>query len=70
MPSGFKGGTVDTQVNLEDGSQQPLLDHLREVHHKGTNGLSEEYLGSMHRALHGKSAEELEHSHPETGSLT
>lgn len=69
MPSGFKGGTVDTQVILEDGSQQPLLDHLREVHHKGTNGLTEEYLGSMHRTLHGKSREEGEHTHPESDPL-
>jgi len=61
-----KGETVTSQVILEDGSESPLSDHLREVHRKGTRGLSEEFLASLHRTLHQRKREpELEHEHPD-----
>lgn len=56
---------MDTQVILADGTEEPLLDHLRDAHRKGTNGLTEEYLGGMHRALHSRPDAEFEHAHPE-----
>lgn len=55
------------QVTLADGSELPLLDHLRDAHHKGTRGLTEEYLSNLHRTLHQRTGEDAEpaHSHPE-----
>lgn len=55
------------QVIMADGSELSLLDHLREAHHKGTRGLTEEYLSNLHRALHQRTREDAEpvHSHPE-----
>jgi len=60
---------VTSQVILEDGSESPLSDHLREVHQKGTRGLNDEYLASLHRTLHQRKRElesepEHEHEHP------
>ena len=61
-----KGETVTSQVILEDGSESPLSDHLREVHRKGTRGLSEEFLASLHKTLHqGKREPQPEHEHPD-----
>ena len=56
-----------TQVTMEDGSESPLVDHIRDAHQKGTRGYTEEYLDTMHRALHQRKREpeeELEHKHP------
>jgi hypothetical protein len=57
---------VATHVILEDGTQSPLLDHMRDVHQKGTRGFTEEYLASLHRTLHQRGREPAsEHTHPE-----
>jgi hypothetical protein len=52
---------------MEDGSELPLLDHLHEAHHKGTRGLTEEYLSNLHQTLHQRDREDAEpaHSHPD-----
>lgn len=58
---------VATQVTMEDGTESPLVDHMRDAHQKGTNGYTEEYLGDLHRNLHQRKrepGEELEHTHP------
>jgi hypothetical protein len=65
-----KGETVTSQVIMEDGSENPLSDHLREAHRKGTRGLTDEYLASLHRTLHQRKREpqpeyEFEHEHPD-----
>ena len=67
-----KGETVTSQVILEDGSESPLSDHLREAHRKGTRGLNDEYLASLHRTLHQRKREpqpepqpEHDHKHPD-----
>lgn len=57
-----------TQVTMEDGTESPLVDHLRDAHQKGTRGFTEEYLDSLHRTLHRRKREpeeELEHTHPD-----
>lgn len=57
-----------TQVIMEDGTQSPLADHMRDAHQKGTRGFTDEYLASLHRMLHqrGREAgEELGHTHQE-----
>lgn len=57
-----------TQVTMEDGTESPLVDHMREAHQKGTRGFTEEYLATMHRTLHQRKREpeeELAHRHPE-----
>jgi hypothetical protein len=59
--------TVATQVTMEDGTEGPLVDHMRDAHQKGTGGYTEEYLGDLHRNLHQRRrepGEELEHRHP------
>jgi hypothetical protein len=58
---------------MEDGDERPLSDHLREVHRKGTKGLTDEYLSTMHQTLHQRKREpqpENDHEHPDddTGS--
>lgn len=62
------GGIVAThvtQVTMEDGTEASLLDHLRDVHQKGTRGFTEEYLANLHRTLHQRNREpELAHIHP------
>jgi hypothetical protein len=61
-------GNVATQVTMEDGTESPLVDHIRDAHQKGTRGYTEEYLDTMHRALHKRKREpeeELEHRHPD-----
>lgn len=47
-----RGGIVTTNVTMADGTEQPLTDHLRDAHQKGTRGLTEEFLGRMHETLH------------------
>jgi len=59
---------VTSQVIMEDESENPLGDHLREVHRKGTRGLTDDYLASLHRTLHHHKREpqpEHEHEHPD-----
>ena len=56
------------QVTMEDGTESPLVDHIRDVHQKGTRGFTEEYLASLHRMLHQRKREpdlEPEHRHPD-----
>ena len=57
---------MSTQVTNEDGSEADLTDHLGGIHQKGTKGLTDEYLASMHETLHEPRREPLpEHTHPE-----
>jgi hypothetical protein len=59
---------VATQVTMEDGTESPLVDHMRNAHQKGTLGFTEEYLANLHLTLHQRKREpeeELEHRHPE-----
>jgi hypothetical protein len=59
---------VATQVTMEDGTESPLVDHMREAHQKGTRGFTQEYLASLHRTLHQRKREpeeELAHRHPQ-----
>ena len=52
---------------MDDGTRLSLLDHLRDGHRKGTRGLTEEYLGKLHRTLHqrnGENGAEVSHRHP------
>src|SRR5262249_18534972 len=63
-----QGGNVTSQVILEDGSESPLSDHWREVHRKGTRGLTDEYLANLHQTLHEpKRDPHPEHDHPGEG---
>jgi hypothetical protein len=56
---------VATHVIMEDGTESPLLDHMRDVHQKGTRGFTEEYLATLHRTLHQRRREPApEHTHP------
>jgi hypothetical protein len=52
-------------VMLDDGTEEPIHSHMREVHGKGTQGLTEEFLGNMHEMLHQRHAPDLEHIHAE-----
>lgn len=57
---------MTSQVIMEDGSENPLSDHLREVHRKGTRGLTDQYLANLHQTLHQRKREpqhEHEHEH-------
>jgi hypothetical protein len=54
-------------VILEDGTEEPIHDHLRETHGKGTMGLSEEFLGNVHQMLHQRRAPDIEHTHGALG---
>lgn len=57
-----------TQVTMEDGTESPLADHMRDAHQKGTRGYTDEYLANLHSLLHQRKREpeeELEHRHPE-----
>lgn len=57
-----------TQVTMDDGTESPLADHMRDVHQKGTHGYTDQYLADLHRTLHQRKREpeeELEHKHPE-----
>jgi hypothetical protein len=53
---------------MEDGTESPLADHMRDGHQKGTHGYTDQYLAELHRTLHQRKREpeeELEHKHPE-----
>jgi hypothetical protein len=58
---------VATQhITMEDGTEEPLPDHLRDGHQKGTRGFTDEYLANLHRILHQRHREpEPEHRHPD-----
>jgi hypothetical protein len=59
---------VATQVTMEDGTESPLVDHMRDAHQKGTRGYTDQYLADLHRTLHQRKREpeeELEHKHQE-----
>jgi hypothetical protein len=59
---------VATQVTMDDGTESPLVDHMRDAHQKGTRGYTDQYLADLHRNLHQRKREpeeELEHQHPE-----
>lgn len=58
-----------THVTMEDGTEHPLLEHLRNGHQKGTRGLTEEYLAGLHRTLHQRDHEPApEHRHRDAGA--
>jgi hypothetical protein len=62
---------VVTQVTMEDGTESPLDDHMRDAHQKGTRGFTEEYLASMHQTLHQRKHEpDMEPEHPHTHPVT
>jgi hypothetical protein len=53
---------------MDDGTESPLEDHMRDAHQKGTHGYTDQYLADLHRTLHQRKREpesELEHKHPE-----
>ncbi len=57
-----------THVTMADGTESPLVDHIRDAHQKGTRGFTEEYLARLHRMLHQRNREpdlQPEHAHPE-----
>jgi hypothetical protein len=57
---------LSTQVTNEDGTAADLVQHLSGEHKKGTRGLTEEYLASLHRTLHQRRRDpQPAHSHPE-----
>jgi hypothetical protein len=60
------GGTVSTQVTNSDGTEADLIEHLSDIHQKGTKGFTDKYLTSLHTTLHQRSRDPLlEHTHPE-----
>jgi hypothetical protein len=63
---------VATQVTMEDGTESPLVDHMRDAHQKGTRGFTDQYLADLHRTLHQRKREpeeELEHRHPQAAAM-
>lgn len=49
---------------MDDGSEEDLIEHLNQVHRKGTRGLTEDYLARLHVTLHqGERPVPPEHSH-------
>lgn len=49
---------------MDDGTEMSLMDHLQEAHHKGTRGLKDDFLRTLHQTLHQRRGEtELEHQH-------
>jgi hypothetical protein len=60
------GGTVSTQVTNSDGTEADLIEHLSDIHQKGTKGFTDEYLTNLHKTLHQRRRDPLlEHTHPE-----
>jgi hypothetical protein len=62
---------VVTQVTMDDGTESPLEDHMRDAHQKGTRGVTEDYLANLHLTLHQRKHEpdmepENPHTHPES----
>jgi len=58
---------VTEHVTMQDGTEQELLAHLSETHHKGTRGLTDTFLAKMHRSLHLQEGAQTqpEHEHPD-----
>jgi hypothetical protein len=56
---------VSTQVMNSDGSEADLIEHLGQIHQKGTKGLTDEYLANLHHTLHQRNRDPLpNHTHP------
>jgi hypothetical protein len=49
---------------MADGTEADLIEHLRQVHQKGTRGFTEAYLARLHGNLHQRGSEHA-HTHPE-----
>ena len=57
---------MSTQITNADGTETDLIEHLGDMHQKGTKGFTDEYLASLHNTLHQRKRDPLpEHSHPE-----
>lgn len=54
-------------VTMQDGTEQDLIAHLGDTHHKGTRGFTDKFLVKMHRSLHLQEGTENppEHQHPD-----
>jgi hypothetical protein len=60
-----EGEQLSAYVIDSDGTEADLAEHLNSVHGKGTKGLTDEYLATLHQALHQRTGERLpEHTHP------
>ena len=56
---------MSTHVTNEDGTVADLAEHLSSEHRKGTRGLTDAYLASLHEKLHQSRREPRpEHEHP------
>jgi hypothetical protein len=56
---------VSTQVTNSDGTEADLIEHLSDIHQKGTKGFTDEYLANLHTTLHQRRRDPvLEHTHP------
>ena len=53
---------MSEQITMADGIEADLIEHLRQVHQKGTRGFTEAYLARLHGSLHQRGSE---HTHPE-----
>jgi hypothetical protein len=59
---------LSTHVTNEDGTVADLAEHLSSDHRKGTRGLTDDYLASLHEKLHLSLREPLPgHEHPVAG---
>jgi hypothetical protein len=57
---------VSTQVINSDGTEADLIEHLSQLHQKGTKGFTDEYLANMHHTLHQRNRDPFpEHTHPD-----
>jgi hypothetical protein len=60
-----EGEQLSAYVINSDGTEAELAEHLSSEHHKGTTGLTDEYLATLHQALHQRTGErQPEHTHP------
>jgi hypothetical protein len=60
-----EGEQLSAYVINDDGTEAELAEHLASVHLKGTKGLTDEYLATLHQALHQRRRDpQPEHSHP------
>lgn len=57
---------MSTQVTNSDGTEADLIEHLSDIHQKGTKGFTDEYLSNLHKTLHQLRRDPIpEHTHPE-----
>jgi hypothetical protein len=57
---------VSTQVTNSDGTEADLIEHLNQMHQKGTKGFTDDYLANLHKTLHQRKRDPIpEHTHPE-----